>query len=71
VWKKYVQESARFMRNVFILKIPISHMIPTQKADDEMDCDRGNLLCRVLEAGGKCLDNDSLAFQKKQQFCEQ
>jgi len=41
-------------------------MSPTQKKSGERmsEVKRENLLCRLLEYGGKNMDNESLAFQK-------
>lgn len=44
-------------------------MIPTQENNGEkMNSCREYFLSKLLEVGGKCLENDSLAFQKKS-FC--
>jgi hypothetical protein len=44
-------------------------MIPTQKdLSEKMISNREHFLCRLLDVGGKCLENEDLAFQKKY-FC--
>jgi hypothetical protein len=41
-------------------------MAPTQKKfGEKMECNREDFLCRLLEDGGKCLENEVTAFQKK------
>jgi hypothetical protein len=41
-------------------------MNPTQKSlGERMDLVREDLLCNALDAGGKCLENESVAFRKK------
>ncbi len=41
-------------------------MDPTQKnLGERMDLIREDLLCKTLECGGKCLEDESTAFQKK------
>ncbi len=42
------------------------NMDPTQKISGEkMESQREDFLCKLLDIGGKCLENDSPAFQKK------
>lgn len=41
-------------------------MAPTQKElSERMNIAREDLLCELLDCGGKCLDNELPAFQKK------
>ncbi|MDD4250566.1 MAG: hypothetical protein PHX27_00015 [Candidatus ainarchaeum sp.] len=44
-------------------------MNPThENSGDKLLIDRESFLCKLLESGGKCLDNEEFAFQKKY-FC--
>ncbi len=50
-------------------KVVLVLMKPTQKESDKM-IDRESLLSKLLESGGKALDNELPAFQKKFQAFE-
>lgn len=44
-------------------------MTPTQEnSGEKMELPREDLLCKLLDMGGKCLGNENTAFQKKY-FC--
>ena len=51
--------------NLFKEQILIFHMVPTQNSEMNKMNSRETILCRLLDLGGKCLDNESPAFNKK------
>lgn len=54
---------------LYNLSYIIFNMNPTQEnIGEKMYNGREEFLCRLLDVGGKCLENESLAFQKKS-FC--
>jgi len=67
--KKNVLEMVFFVSNLFKWKTHLTIMNPTQIDSDKM-IDRESFLSRVLETGGKVLDNELPAFQKKFQAFE-
>lgn len=55
-----------FLYNIFYTLL---NMNPThENSGDKLLIDRESFLCKLLESGGKCLDNEEFAFQKKY-FC--
>lgn len=58
-----------FISNIFKWKKHQTNMNPTQIDSDKM-ISKENLLSRVLETGGKVLENELPAFQKKFQAFE-
>jgi len=58
-----------FISNLFKAKKSQNIMSPTQMSNDKM-INKESILSRVLETGGKVLDNELPAFQKKFQVTE-
>ena len=58
-----------FISKLFKAKKSQNIMSPTQTSNDKM-INKESILSRVLETGGKVLDNELPAFQKKFQVTE-